>query len=368
MLVKVAYKEVVVLYDIITVGSNTLDIFVKTDLPVMHFYNYKKTKGKKHLKDGTRIAYPLGEKILINHLEFQVGGGGTNTAVAFSRLGLKTAYLGKIGKDESGLSVFRSLRNEGVKFIGALGNASGLSVILDSVEDDRTILAYKGCNNFLEFKEVDKNKLSAKWFYFSSMIGDSLRTMNQLSAFASKNKIKIAFNPSSYMAKSGLKKLKPIIKNTSILILNKEESCDILGKKHDNKLDVREVLVELKKHISECVVITDGSNGAWCYDGQKILFAKPVKGLKIIETTGAGDAFAAGFTAQATKEKSIEECFRAGFIESEAVITAYGAKNNLLSASMLKRKLNQDKRKRKVTEIKLQSVQKIKSRTKNKKS
>lgn len=324
----------------------------------MHFYNHKKSKGKKQLKNDTRLAYPLGEKILINHLEFQVGGGGTNTAVAFSRLGLKTAYLGKIGKDESGLSVFRNLKNEGIRFIGVLGHTSGLSVVLDSVEDDRTILAYKGCNNFLEFKEIDKNKLKSKWFYFSSMMGDSLKTLKHLSTFASKNGIKVAFNPSSYMAKSGLKNLEPIIKNTNILIMNKEEACDVLGEKHDTKKDIKEIISKLKKHISDYVVITDGPNGAWCYDGKKLLFAKAIKGLKIIETTGAGDAFAAGFTAQVIREKPVEDCFRAGFIESESVITAYGAKNNLLSASTLKRKISLDKRKRKIVEIKTQKTRK----------
>ena len=90
------------MYDVITVGSNTLDVFAKTDSELIEI------KTKNFTEE--LLAYPLGSKILIKELDFMIGGGGTNTAVAFSRLGLKTGYLGKIGKDENGLKIFNNMK------------------------------------------------------------------------------------------------------------------------------------------------------------------------------------------------------------------------------------------------------------------
>jgi ribokinase len=74
------------MYDVITVGSATVDVFVKTEAELIEITK----KGSEE----ELIAYPTGSKILIQQLDFKIGGGGTNTAVAFARLGLKTAYLG----------------------------------------------------------------------------------------------------------------------------------------------------------------------------------------------------------------------------------------------------------------------------------
>lgn len=329
------------MFDIITVGSNTVDLFVKTDTPLVHM----RKKGKKPSK--SMIAYPLGEKILITHMEHQVGGGGTNTAVAFSRLGLKTAYLGKIGHDDNGLKVFRCLKDENVAFIGELGKETGMSVVLDSIHDDRTILTYKGCNNNLAYDEINKTKLRTEWFYFSSMVETSFETLIKLSQYASKSNIKIAMNPSSYLVKKGIKKISEVMNQCDLLILNKEEAQTLSGKK-----DIKQVLKTLIKHVNDAVVVTDSKNGAYCYDGENLYVAKPKSNLKIVETTGAGDAFAAGFTAGHVMGKNIKESFLMGFIESEAVIQAYGSKNDLLSKRKLITLLKKDKRQIKTTKLK----------------
>jgi ribokinase len=120
-------------YDIITIGSALNDIFVDTGLKEL------KTKNKKF------AAYPAGYKIAIRNIKFSIGGGGINTAVGFSRMGLKTAYLGKIGNDDSAKKIINILKKEKIDFIGKQENSiTGHSIILDSYEHERTILTYKG--------------------------------------------------------------------------------------------------------------------------------------------------------------------------------------------------------------------------------
>ncbi len=328
------------LYDIICVGSNTVDVFVKTDTEAVSLhYKIKREKGFVD-KEKLSLAYPVGEKILINHLEFQTGGGGTNTAVAFSRLGLRTGYLGKIGEDDNGARIFASLKQEKVDFLGTLGETSGYSVILDSLYEDRTILAFKGCNDDLSFKELDLGSLKTKWFYFSSMMGESLKTMKKLAGFAARNKIRIAFNPANYLAEAGVREIEEILKASNVLILNKEEAELLSYKK-----TVEESLLFLKKYAKDYVVITDGSNGAYFFDGEKIYHAKPDPSIKIVETTGAGDGFASGFIGFLVYGEKLEKALKAGFIQAESVIQSYGSKNKLLSKKELLGKIARDKRK-----------------------
>ncbi len=282
----------------------------------------------------------MGDKILIEHLDFQVGGGGTNSAVSFKRQGFKTAYLGKIGEDLNGVRVYSYLKKEGVDFIGSLGKENGFSVILDSVADDRTILNYKGCSNDLHYSEINKSLLSTKWFYFSSMLEESFKTMKKLAFYASKNNIKIAFNPSIYQASQGINVLKSILDKTDLLIFNKEESQALSGEE-----DVKKVLKRLKKYVKGFIVITDGKRGALLYDGKHVYEGKPSPDIKVVETTGAGDAFASALTGAFIDGDSVTKAMKKGFIQAEAVIQSYGAKSNLLSKSELLKKVRLDKRK-----------------------
>lgn len=323
------------MFDVITVGSNTLDVFAKTDAELVRINH--------HHTSEEYLAYKSGSKILITHLDFFTGGGGTNSAVSFSRLGFCTAYLGKIGKDDNGLKIFKELQKEKVTFIGALGKQTGYSIVLDSFHDDRTILTNKGCNNELRYSEINRHQLKTKWFYFSSMIEESFKTIEKLAEFAKYNNILVAFNPSAYQCQQR-EMLKKILKNTTVLIFNKEEARTLLG--IESKMD--DILKKLVTLGPKMVVITDGKKGAYCYDGKMFWHANARHDIKIMETTGAGDAFASTFIAGLMMKQPIEVCLRMGMINAESVISAYGAKNVLLTKSQIFKKINQDYKKRKV--------------------
>jgi len=325
------------MFDIITVGSATIDVFAHTDSNLITI--------KSPNSDKEFIAYPAGTKMLIKKLDFLVGGGGTNTATTFARLNFKTAYLGKIGKDENGLKIFKFLKKENITFIGALGDISGYSIILDSIDEDRTILTYKGCNNNLSYKEIKKSNLKTKWFYFSSMIEESFETLKKLAIYAHENNIKIAFNPSSYQTEKGTEHLQDILKYTHILILNKEEAQNLVGKE-----DISELARQLSLFGPEIVVITDGKNGAYCYDEKHLYFIKPTS-KTVIETTGAGDAFASGFVAGQMFNKDTEFCMKLGMHNAESVVQHFGAKNIILTKNKALELIKKDKRPIKKTQI-----------------
>lgn len=310
------------MYDVITVGSSTIDTFAKVQSELV------KIRTLEHTEE--LIAYPSGSKILINDLTFMSGGGGTNTAVAFSKLGLKVAYLGKIGDDNNSSLILKELKKEKVDFIGKKAHGiSGYSIILDSLEGDRTILAYKGVNDSLDFKEIALKKLKTKWFYFSSMVRKSYETLEKIAKYAQEKDIKIAFNPSNYLAEKGKLYLREILSRTTLLVLNKEEAALIVGKGEISDLILR--LLELGPKI---VVITDGKRGAYTVVKNKLFHIKP-REVNSVETTGAGDAFASTFLAGMIKSKDTETCLKMGSANAECVIRDKGAKKGLQTYKML---------------------------------
>lgn len=329
------------MYDVITVGSATVDVFANTKYSEL--IKIRTTK-----KEIDLLAYPAGTKILIKELRFTTGGGGTNTAVALSRSGHKVGFLGKLGCDENADFILKKLKEEKVDFLGVCGKEiGGYSVILDSIEHDRTILAYKGANDNLRFKEINLKKLNTKWFYFSAMLNESFKTLEKLAEFAEKNDIKICFNASTYLAKKGRLFLKNILSRTDILVLNKEEAGYMSGK---------EIIMDMFKSLRgvgvKTIVITDGKKESYCYDGSYVYSFKPHKEIKIIETTGAGDAFAAGFLSGIIKKKGIKFALQLANTNSESVIQYHGAKEKLLTykgaLAVMKRVPVRVKRKKKI--------------------
>lgn len=299
-------------FDVVTFGSAVVDVFVNTDVAERHGF----------------MHYPIGDKILIKDLKFDIGGGGTNTAVAFARLGFKTGCISELGGDENGKRIFDSLKREKIKFLGKIvkNELSGYSVILDSKGGERTILTYKGAND--EINLIDIKKFKTKWLYLSSLMKRSFETQKKLALVLKKKGTKIAFNPGSYLIKK--ENLPPLLKITDILVLNKEEAQMLAGKK-DNLLENLHKLID-KNGI---VVITDKDKIITCYDGHNRHFLSPNK-VKVTERTGAGDAFASGFVAGQIAGKSIKYSLRLGLAESESVIKYFGAKNRLLRMRLRK--------------------------------
>ena len=307
------------MYDVITVGSATLDVFARTRFSEL--IKIIDPKGETDL-----LAFPSGSKILIDKLEFTTGGGGTNTAVALSRLGHKVAFVGKLGHGTNSDFIHKDIVKEKIDMLCPHGKGNaGYSVILDTLDHDRTILAYKGINDYLKYSEIPHKKLKTKWFYFCAMMNESFHTLEKLAEFAQKNKIKIAFNPSTYLAEKGSKYLSQIINRTELLILNREEACLLVGKD-----SIEDLLYKLKSLGPRIVVITDGKHNLYVMDSNYIYSSFPPP-VKIVDATGAGDAFSSSFLCGLMRKNDIEFAIKLGITNAQSVIAHYGAKNILLT-------------------------------------
>ena len=295
----------------ISFGSAVIDVFVDVSLS----------------EKGGEFRLPIEDKILIDKINFTTGGGGTNTSVSFSKMGLKAGFVGKLGEDENASIILRELKKEKVEFLGVKGKDghTGYSVVLGGKSGDRTILTHKGINNSLKYNELNLERLSADWFYFSSLIGESFKVMERVVERAYKKGIKIAFNPSSYQAKMGARRLGKILRRTDVLVLNEEEGRALVPR--------GELLEGLHKLGPKIVCVTLGKNGNMVYDGISKYKSEAHRDIKSVERTGAGDAFASGFVGALIKNRTIEEAIQIGSANAESVIQIPGAKNGLLSWS-----------------------------------
>lgn len=306
-------------FDTISFGSAVLDVFVTTpDLKVIK---------SDQFFTGRAIAVPYGTKAEVERLVICSGGGGTNTAAAFSRLGLKAAVVARCGWDFAGKMVRQEIKKEKINdsFLVQMENEkTDYSTILVAPDGGRTILVYRGGTR-LEKSMIDFSKLNAFWFYLSSLEGN-LDLVKELVEHAKKNHIKIAVNPGKKELEQK-KKLLEIAQDFDVLIVNREEAAELLGLTIVDEKVFDKICSVLPKVM---VVVTDGPKGAHvCVPGKGSLVIDGFK-MKMVEATGAGDGFGAGLIAGLAKGWPLEKALRLGVSNGSAAVTQFGAKAGLI--------------------------------------
>lgn len=327
------------MFDIVTFGSATVDIFVESDKA--HVVNIRGVEGEMDL-----YCLKYGEKIEIDHSAFEIGGGAVNTASCFAKLGLKTAAAVKIGKGANSNYVIDKLIENKIEkdFIMQTDEErTGFSIILTSFEGDRTVLAHRGANITLKEEDIDFEKLkNTKWIYCAPLNSKYGNILEPITLFAQKNNIKIAHNLGGRALDKSLDELKPILERLNILSLNTQEATRITGieqKYNKNKTqiindDVKEMLKIFKQYVKDVVIITDGKKGAYAFDGTNFYYA-PIFPTKRVSSLGAGDAFASTFCASCIMGNDIMTSLELASINSGHVVTFYGAQEGLLTSEKL---------------------------------
>ncbi len=310
------------MYDVITIGSSTRDVFLVSKA-------FRLIKSEK-FSTGIGECVALGSKIDVDKMVLTTGGGGTNSAATFRRLAnLKTAIVTRLGDDESGRDILNGLALDGVdiSILTVVKKAySGYSTLLTTVDGERTVLVHRGVSAEFNVNEMPWNKMKTEWIYLTSLAGNTTLA-TKIAQFAKKNKIKLVYNPGAQELKKGLRVLSPILKNLTVLILNMEEAQLL------TRLSTRDVkkLVEKIALPGLTVVITNGPNGAYAALDGTIWFARP-RNLKTVSRTGAGDAFGSALVSSLIAGKGIDEALQIGIINAESVIQSYGAKIGILTS------------------------------------
>lgn len=301
--------------DILSVGDVTLDTFVQIkDASVVCSIR----------KDECKLCLSYADKIPVTNFEQKSAGNAGNVAVSWARLGLRSGIYTHIGDDEPGAKIKRSLSREGVimKYLHIdEGKPSNNSIVLN-FQGERTILVYHHPRHY----HVPKLEMTRWMYYTSAASGHEALQQGVVHAIrAMHGKMKLAFNPGTHQLKLGLKKLAPVLRVTAVLFINKEEGERLVGKQSD----IMALMRAVKKSGPEIVVMTDGPKGAYALNGVQSYFM-PTMHVQVVERTGAGDSFAAGYLAAVMRGEPMKEALRWGTANSAGVIQKVGPQAGLL--------------------------------------
>ncbi len=262
------------------------------------------------------------------------GGSAANTIVGLARLGTKTAFIGKIAKDSEGDLLLSDLVKEGVDVEGLVRSRNGKSgAVLGFVDQkgDRALYIAPGVNDSLAFQEIDSEYAQdSKFVHFSSFVSRKSFDVQRRLLETLPDNVKVSLDPGSIYARKGFGLLKQIIRKTFVLMPNAFELGLLSGK--SDYCAGAEFMLENGVKI---VAVKLGSKGCYVADGIEARLV-PAFEVKAVDSTGAGDAFCAGFLFGLLRKKDLEECGRiANFVASRCVMKM-GARAGLPYAKDLK--------------------------------
>lgn len=274
------------------------------------------------------------EEGFIEDCEETCGGSAANTIVGLARLGCKTGFIGKVAGDREGRMLIEDFRREGVDIGGiihAKGGRSGTVMGFVDEKGERALYVDPGVNDTIEFNEIDKDyAFDTQFLHLTSFVGEkSFQTQKRLIEELPE-KVKVSFDPGELYTRKGLAALAPIIGRTFVLMPNQRE-IELLTKAKDYRKGA-EILLEKGVKI---VAVKLGGNGCYVTDGKESHHVERFN-VKVVDTTGAGDAFCAGFLYGLINGKSLYECGRLGNFVASRCIMKMGARTGLPRVEDLK--------------------------------
>jgi len=309
---------------ILGIGNAIVDVLAKVD--------------ENFLKERNLIK---GSMKLINKSEFEdlkknikiekivAGGSVANTMSGIAYLKGSPSFIGKINSDNFGEIYKKSLEDINVNFPYVKKNEelpTGASIILITPDSERTMCTYLGISSHLSENDINENNIAEhKLIFLEGYLWDkgiSEKMFKYVINLAKKNKVKIAMSLSDIFCVTRHKQdFYILLKNDlDVLIGNENEISELTNKK--NLLDSINQLKEFNK----LIVITRSENGSMAIKNNEIIICDSIKIDKILDLTGAGDLFAAGFLKEYLDQSEIKKCLTTGSALASKIIQKIGAR------------------------------------------
>jgi fructokinase len=307
-------------------GNALVDVFVKVDDNFLSKNNL--TKGSMKLIEKQEFE-KLKRTIKIEKIE--AGGSVANTMAGIAYLGGHSSFIGKINSDEFGKIYRKSLEKINISFLYSEKEenlSTGASIIFITPDSERTMCTYLGISSQLSKEDINEDYIKGYEIIFLEGYlwdkGISEEMFKHVINLAKKNNIKVAMSLSDIFCVSRHREdfFKLLKKDLYILIGNENEINELIQK--NNLLDSINEL----KNIDKLIIITRSENGSVAILNNEITNCKSIKVDKVLDLTGAGDLFAAGFLKEYLDKSSIKKCLQTGSKLAAKIIQKIGARLN----------------------------------------
>ncbi|MEI6650645.1 MAG: carbohydrate kinase family protein [Candidatus Moraniibacteriota bacterium] len=326
-------------HQVVCIGSTSKDIFFPTD-------EGEVLETPDDLTAQRKVAFELGGKYRVADLFEAVGGVAANVSWGLTKLGIDAAPYSRIGDDETGRWILGAFRQAGIPtdrmFMDHSVGSDLSAIIVLTQSGERTIFHNRDANEKLDI--VPERLGTPEWFFLSSLNGEWEDKLRSAVKIAQERNVHLAFNPGQHNLRGNPLLVSECASRSDMLLLNKDEALELVMLSHGESTpgelnDEKYLLSALVEAGVKTIGMTDGNHGAWGTDGTGYWHCPIGEVSKVVDTTGAGDAFAAAFFAAiAFHEKSVPDALRFGVAESGSVVTEYGASAGLLDLAELERR------------------------------
>ena len=308
------------------VGIDTYYLLDNEDASVRHIGREKECE----------LCFDMSDKIPVEQMEETVGGNAANVSIGSSRLGLKTALVSAVGRDEDGRLILCKLEKEDVE----------LNYVKQSDKTNQTAaLIYKSKRTLLVHHEDRKYSFDvsvpARWLYLTSTNVGGEKMNESIVDYVNKHNTKLVFSPGTLQRRAGAKIYKKILDICDLIIMNKEEAIDYVSGSSNEDNNV--LLQKLGEYGPTRAVITDETRGSYGIDENENLYISDICKSRAIDNTGAGDGYAIALTVALIKGKTLPEAMVWGSANAASVVEHIGPQQGLLSLPRLMKSVEECK-------------------------
>jgi ribokinase len=318
--------------------------------------------------DSSFLLLEEGRKTEAEEVSTHPGGGAVNAAVAMARLGMNVALLAKLGTDARADAILARLAQERVSSRWTMRDGrtpTGASVLIASHDRNAAVFTFRGANTLLEIKDLADDAFAVDVVYIANLSNESADCFPAIVSRAKAHGALLAANPGPRQLSARSQAFLESLAAIDILALNRteadllvpslvarygeggptlalapeEEAPALVARGFVGggfEMGIAAYFRALTRLGPKHVVITDGAGGAFVGSSREILFAPALKS-KVVGTAGAGDAFAATFTAYVALGRPIEEALWAAIINSASVVGYIDTQTGLLRHQELDR-------------------------------
>jgi len=307
---------------VLGIGNAIVDVICKVEESFLSENNLTKSTMK--------LVGEAEFKKLLSNLKIEetiAGGSVANSIVGLSQLGNAVSFIGKVNNDELGNKYEKSLTNEKVKYCYQKKKESistGTCLILITPDSERTMCTFLGIAGKISDKDIDENAVkSSELIFLEGYLwdeGEPKTAFNKAISVAQKTAMSLS---DQFCVERHQKSFFDLVNNKlDIIFANEQEILSLINAKNFNEV------IAFGKGLAKLLVITRGGKGSIAIQKNQITECDSKKDLKVVDLTGAGDLFAAGFLHGHINNLSIKESLKKGTEMSSKIIQKIGARLN----------------------------------------